>query len=413
MKRTILHCDLNCFFASVEMLYHPEYRNIPMAVGGDRKNRHGIILAKNVPAKEKGIKTAETIVDALKKCPELIIVDPDYASYEYFSEKVRSLYYEYTDRIEPFGIDECWLDITESISYFGSVEKIVNDLLRRVKEEIGLTLSIGVSFSKTFAKLGSDLAKEDCSYYIDSLDEIGNIPVGRFLFVGPSSVSILNAYGIFTIRQLADTPAERLEKIMGKSGKTLHRYANGIDDDCVSLFGSSYDPAKSISNCITSSRDLRDLDDVKIVLTAISQNIASRLRESGSYYHTVHLFVRDNKLKVRTFQKRLKENSDLGKDIYNNALILFETHCDFRIPYRSIGVAVTGLSENKDAFQTSFFENSSYSLKERKQETAIMEIRRRFGRNSIDLLRAYEDDTLSKTVLKNTVSHTERQDRPK
>ncbi|MBQ5554146.1 MAG: DNA polymerase IV, partial [Erysipelotrichaceae bacterium] len=161
MKRTILHCDLNCFFASVEMLYNPELRDVPMAIAGDKESRHGIILAKNVLAKKAGVKTAETIGDALKKCPNLVLRNADYETYEYFSEKIRDLYYEYTDRIEPFGIDECWLDITESIPYFGSAQKIVDALLYRSRTEIGLTLSIGVSFNKIYAKLGSDLAKED------------------------------------------------------------------------------------------------------------------------------------------------------------------------------------------------------------------------------------------------------------
>lgn len=402
MKKTILHCDLNCFFASVEMLYHPEYRNVPMAVAGDKENRHGIILAKNVPAKQNGVKTAETIGDAQKKCPDLILVKPDYPSYEYFSQKVRDLYYEYTDRIEPFGVDECWLDITASISYFGSVEKIVTDLLYRVKNEIGLTLSIGVSFSKVYAKLGSDMAKEDSAYYIDSLDDIRFLSVSKLLFVGAHTAETLKIHGISTIGQLADSSPSYLKTILGKSGLTLYRYANGIDENSIGIFEQKKEDVKSISNSLTSPKDLCDLDDVRIVLTILSQNIASRLRKKGLYYRTVHLFVRTNKLKVRTFQVSLKENSDLAKEIYDHALALFEEHCDFSIPYRSIGAAVSHLSENKDCFQTSFFESSSYSLKERKQEMAMEEIRRRFGKDSINLLRAYEDSVLSKQELKNS-----------
>ena len=210
MKRVILHCDLNCFFASVEMLYHPQLRNVPMAVAGDPKCRHGIILAKNVLAKQRGIKTAETIGDAKKKCPELIIQRPDYDSYSYFSDRVRSLYYEYTDLVEPFGMDECWLDVTSSIRYFGSIETIVSEILRRVKEEIGLTLSIGVADNKIYAKLGSDLAKEDSSFFIRSPEDVFDLPAESLLYVGKSAIDRLHSYAIYTIGDIAKQPCGRL-----------------------------------------------------------------------------------------------------------------------------------------------------------------------------------------------------------
>ncbi len=404
MKRTILHCDLNCFFASAEMLYHPEFRNVPMAIAGDIRQRHGIILAKNVPAKKKGVKTAETIGQALKKCPELILRSPDYETYDYLSQKVRELYYEYTDRIEPFGIDECWLDISESIPYFGSWQFIVNSLLRRVREEIGLTLSIGVSDNKVYAKLGSDIAKEDAYFKIDSLNDIGHLPVSSLLGVGEKSINRLQSHGIRTIYDAANSEPSYLSSILGKYGISLYLYANGLDTSKVARIDQMAEPIKSISNSTTCSKDICGIDEFKIVLMSLSENVAHRLNEKGLYYKTVHLTLRDTKLKVRTMQIKLKENSDLAKRIYDEALKLFVQNCDTSIPYRSVGVAVSGLSDRKEEGQIGLFEKSeTYSLKQKKKETAIEQIRRRFGRQAICSLRALEDSELSNVINKNTI----------
>ena len=401
MNKVILHCDLNCFFASVEMLHHPEYRNIPMAVAGDPKHRHGIILAKNVPAKRKGIKTAETIGEALKKCPELIILKPSYDSYEYFSEKVRDLYYEYTDRIEPFGIDECWLDITGSIAYFGSVEKIVNELLYRVKNEIGLTLSIGVSYNRVYAKLGSDLAKEDSACYISSLKDIEHLPAGSLLGVGYHTGEKLKTYGLYTIGDVAKKPLPYLKEILGKWGESLYCYANGYESDPIPRYKEVTEEVKSIGNSMTSIRDLKNMEDFKIVLSVLCDSVSARVRAKKMYFRTVHLQVRTRKLEVRTMQMRLKENSDLGKDIFNCAVTLFEKNCDFSIPYRSIGVSVSSLSFQKDVFQTSLFEKGGYSIKQKKEETARDAIRERFGHYALSSLRVLEDAGLSSFIPKN------------
>ena len=282
MKRVILHCDLNCFFASVEMLYNPHLRNVPMAVAGDPKRRHGIILAKNVPAKQRGIKTAETINDAKKKCPELIIRKPDYDSYSFFSKRVRSLYYEFTDLVEPFGMDECWLDITSSIRYFGSVETIVSEILRRVREEIGLTLSIGVADNKVYAKLGSDLAKEDSAFFIRCPEDVFSLPAEDLLYVGKSAITRLHSHAIYTIGDIAKQPRGRLEDLLGKWGTTLWNYANGKDDSPVSRYGVHDDTVRSIGNSTTSVRDLYDMDDLKLVLTGLCDSVSSRLRKQGS-----------------------------------------------------------------------------------------------------------------------------------
>lgn len=401
MKKVILHCDLNCFFASVEMLYHPEFRNVPMAIAGDPENRHGIILAKNVPAKRKGVKTAETIGDAKKKCPNLIIRTPDYESYEHFSNLVRKLYYEYTDRVEPFGMDECWLDITESIKLFGSVENIVKQILYRVKTEIGLTLSIGIADNKIYAKLGSDLAVEDSFYLVDSIEKIKDLPANNLLNVGTHTFETLKSYGIFTIGELANKPLDYLKSILGKFGETLYYFANGYDLSQVSLYDSDYEIVKSIGNSMTAVRDLYDMDDFKLILTVLCDSVSSRLRDQGMYFKTVHLYVRNKKLEGSSAQITLQENSDLGKDIFNAAVKLFNDNYDFAIPYRSIGVSVSKLSFNKEASQTNLFEDSNYSIKQRKKELALEDIRRRFGYHSVCNLRVLEDVELSNFDPKN------------
>ena len=400
-KKVILHCDLNCFFASVEMLYHPEFRNVPMAIAGDPENRHGIILAKNVPAKKKGVKTAEAIGEAKKKCPNLIIRTPDYESYDHFSKKVRQLYYEYTDRVEPFGMDECWLDVSESIKLFGSVENIVSQILERVKIEIGLTLSIGVANNKIYAKLGSDLASEDSYYVVNSLETVKDLPANNLLNVGYHTYETLKSYGIYSIGDLANKPINYLKGILGKFGETLYYFANGYDLSEVSLYDSDYEVVKSIGNSMTAIRDLYDIDDFKLILTILCDSVSSRLRDQGMYFKVVHLYVRNKKLECRSAQMTLKENSDLGKDIFEAAIELFKNNFDFTIPYRSIGVAVTKLSFKKEVSQINIFEDNIYSLKQKKKELALEDIRRRFGYHSISSLRVLEDIELSNFDPKN------------
>ena len=395
MKKVILHCDLNCFFASVEMLYHPEFRNVPMAIAGDPENRHGIILAKNVPAKLKGVKTAEAIHEAKAKCPNLIIRTPSYQDYDYFSNRVRSLYYEYTDRVEPFGMDECWLDITESIKLFGSVENIVKQILYRVKTEIGLTLSIGIADNKIYAKLGSDLASEDSYYVVDGLDKIKDLPAKDLLNVGYHTYETLKSYGIYTIGDLANKSIGYLKGILGKFGETLYYFSNGYDLSEVSLYDSDYEVVKSIGNSMTAVRDLYDMDDFKLILTILCDSVSARVREQGMYFKVVHLYVRNKKLESRSAQVTLKENSDLAKDIFDTAIKLFNDNFDFTIPYRSIGISVSRLSFEKEVSQTSLFEDNIYSTRRKNEELALENIRRRFGYHSVSTLRVLEDVELS------------------
>ena len=396
MKKLILHCDLNCFYASVEMLYHPELRNVPMAIAGDPENRHGIILAKNVLAKKAGVKTAEAIFEAKKKCPNLVIRTPDYNKYAYFSDKVKNLYYEYTDKVEAFGPDECWLDISGSVKYFGSIQYIVNEILRRVKEEIGLTLSIGVSNNKIWAKLGSDLAIEDSYYVISRLEDIEDLEASDLLGVGYHTYEKLKEYGIYTIGDIAKKPIDYFKKTLGKNGETLWYFANGYDLSDVKGYDEPEETIKSIGNSSTTIRDIYDMDDLKIILTILTDSVSSRIKDAKMFYKTVHLYLRNKKLEWKSMQKSLKENSDLASVIFNTCIELFEkNNMDFKIPYRSIGVAVSNLSYTKEVSEIDLYGNVNYSLKEKEKDLALEDIRRRFGYHSIGTLRVLEDRELS------------------
>ena len=400
--RVILHCDLNCFYASVEMLYHPELRNIPMAIAGDAENRHGIILTKNALAKKAGVKTAEPIWQAKQKCPNLIIREPDYESYEYFSKKVRALYYEYTDKVESFGLDECWLDISDSIKLFGSIKNIVIDILRRVKNEIGLTLSIGVSNNKIWSKLGSDIAGESEYYVISKLSDIESLPASSLLNVGTHTYDKLKSFGIYSIGDIAKCSSNYLKGILGKWGEMIWYFANGYDLSEVAGYNDPYEVVKSIGNSSTTVRDIYDMDDLRVVLTILSDSVGSRVKEAGMYFKTVHLYLRNKNLEWRTMQITLNENSDLVSTIFKSAIELFKkNNLNFNVPYRSIGISVSNLSFKKEASSIRLFDDNSYSLRERRIDEALDDIRRRYGYHSISKLRVLEDTELSNFDIKN------------
>ena len=284
--RVILHCDLNCFFASVELLSHPDLRDIPTAVCGDPASRHGIILAKNEPAKRLGIQTAETIWQAKKKCPGLVLLPPHHGLYREYSRRVNTIYEQYTDLVEPFGIDESWLDITGSMHLFGGDPKAIADALRRrLRQELGLTISVGVSFNKVFAKLGSDYKKPDATTVISRenwQDIVWPLPVGDLLFVGRAAGRVLHQYGVETIGQLAACSPQMLETLLGKLGLQLHEYANGLDGSPVRPAGQQ-EPVKSVGNGTTFPKNLTRWEEVQRGLAVLSDSVAMRLRQQGLY----------------------------------------------------------------------------------------------------------------------------------
>lgn len=397
MERTIFHCDLNGFYASVECLHHPEYRNVPMAVGGDAEKRHGIILAKNQLAKKYNIKTGEALWQARQKCPELVIVKPNFSMYLRFSRLVKAIYADYTDQIESFGIDEAWVDVTESLHLFGSAQELADEIRRRVREEIGLTLSVGVSFNKIFAKLASDYKKPDATTVItrENMNEIvWPLPVGDLLYVGRATEKKLNMLGIYTIGDCAEYDLAVLVRKLGKWGEYIWRFANGLENSSVSLQGSE-PTVKSIGNSTTTPRDLRCFDDIRIVCYILAESVAARLREAGLQCSTVTVYIRDVELEGCMRQTQLSFPSDISDEIAEAAMRLFKDNIKFDLPIRSIGVKASELSWGEQSFQLSLFGDQVKRDKSLALEKSVDVIRQRYGAKSVQRLMMLQDGLLS------------------
>lgn len=377
MERTVLHIDCNKFYASVECLYRPEIRNKPVAVGGDVESRHGIILTKNEIASKYGLTVGEPLWKARKKCPDLIIVPPNYPLYLRFSKLARMIYADYSEFIEPFGLDENWIDVSGSVQ---SGEEIANEIRERVKSELGITVSVGISFNKIFAKLGSDYKKPDAVTVISKdnfRDIVWPLPCGDLLMVGRATAAKLNSYGIKTIGELANTDEKFLKTVLGKNGQTLRDYANGLDISPVRRADEASD-VKSVGNSTTTPRDLVDNDDVKIVFRVLCESVATRLREQGIKGKTVTISVRDVNLNSFTRQQKMKSHSDISSEIHTCAMTLFLNNYNWLYPIRSLGVSVSD-------FDIDFCEQYDFSHsvenreKQEKIETAVDSLRRRFG----------------------------------
>lgn len=396
MERVILHCDLNNYFASVECIERPELRHVPMAVCGDPEGRHGIILAKNELAKRYGVQTAETVWQARRKCPVLTLVPPHHERYEYYSFRMNQLYGEYTDQVEAFSIDESWLDVTGSRALFGDGRQIADELRRRAREELGLTISVGVSFNKVFAKLGSDMKKPDATTVISRerfREMLFPLPVQDMLFVGASAAETLTRRGILTIGDLANTPPERLRAMLGKLGDMLWTYANGLDDAPVRRMDES-DPVKSVSNSITFPRDLVGEEDMKTGLLMLSESVGARLRRGQMSAQTVQVQIKSPDLKVISRQTTLRAPTASTKEIYQAAMEIARRAWDMRRPVRMLSLGCTHLSRPGDPVQISLFEGEDEGRHEKQMrlESTVDAIRRRFGSGSVSLGRTLQND---------------------
>ena len=389
MERVILHCDLNSFFASVELLSHPELRDLPVAVCGDPSSRHGIILAKNEHAKKFRVQTAETVWQAKQKCPSLVFLPPHHKLYGEYSRKVNAIYGQYTDLVEPFGIDESWLDITGSMHLFGGDPVAIADQIRlRVREKLGLTLSVGVSFNKVFAKLGSDYKKPDATTLISPdnwRDIVWPLPAGDMLFVGKAAQKVLARYGIHTIGELAGCRREMLETLMGKMGGQLHDYANGLDKSPVHPQGYR-EPVKSVGNGTTFPQNLTRWEDVRTGLSLLSDSVAGRMRRHGLYCGGVSVTIRTADFKTFSRQKQLDAPTRLMKDIYRAALELTEQAWKAPEPIRMLTVTALYITEDADSYRQLDLlggEAARRNEKQEKLEDAMAAIRDKYGKGAI------------------------------
>ena len=386
--RTILHCDCNNFFASVELLKYPELRDRPVAVAGDPEGRHGIILAKNMPAKRRGVQTAETIWQARKKCPDLVLLPPHHDEYEAMSRRVNAIYCSVTDQVEPFSVDESWLDVTGSQRLFGDGKAIADELRRRVREELGITISVGVSDNKTWAKLGSDYKKPDATTVI-TRENVANIlhplPIGDMLFVGHSAAEVLRRHGVMTIGALAAAPRESLVKWLGKQGESLWAMVNGLDASPVRRWGEG-EPVKSVGNGMTYSHDLVGEEAWKAGLMPLCDSVGSRLRAQGLKCRTITVQIKDPAFKVISRQKTLPMPTSLTKVIFREAYAILQQCWRTDAPIRLLTVTASGLCQADEAAaaQLSFLaEMQPDDPRQTRIEQAMDDVRRRFGRNAI------------------------------
>lgn len=393
MDRIILHSDCNNFFASVESVSRPELLNVPVAVSGAVELRHGIILAKNEIAKKFGVKTAEPVWKALKKCPELVLLPPHHKLYEEYSRRINEIYIEYTDLVEKFSIDESWLDVTGSTKLFGDGKAIADAIRERIKKELGITVSIGVSFNKIFAKLGSDYKKPDATTVIDR-DNFKKIlyplPVSSMIFVGKSIAETLSLCNIKTIGDLANTSPAFLEQRLGKAGTVLSKYAKGEDDDPVMPY--YYEtPPKSIGKGMTFVRNLVGEEDIKKGLFALCDNIAIQMREKNIKCMTVRVQVKDANLSTIQRQTTLKNPTYLAKDIFDAALELILANWSLKKPIRMLTVTGTNFISGDVGRQMSIFEEDKTDKKESIERT-MDRIRDTFGKNSIKRANVINND---------------------
>ncbi|MBR2877155.1 MAG: DNA polymerase IV [Clostridia bacterium] len=398
MERVILHCDCNNFFASVEANMNPELNNYAFAVCGDPEYRHGIVLAKNEKAKKYGVKTAEPIWQAKSKCRNLITVKPHYEKYKEYSQKIFEIYCRYTDLVEPFGMDECWLDVTGSQKLFGSGEEIANELRELIKREVGVTISVGVSYNKIFAKMGSDYKKPDAVTVItreNFKDLLYPLPAGELFTVGRKAASKLRNVGINTIGDIAEIGEEILEKLLGLQGKVIFQYANGYDYSTVKHF-QYRDAYKSIGNGMTFKVDLKTWADVRTCVFFLADKVSARLRKHDVECAGVQVGIRDTSLKTVMRSCQLDSPTDLAYDLADAAMKLIESNVDLEeSPIRALSVTGIKLLDSYSVFnQASFFDIEIHQKheKEERLEEARDKIRKKYGLGKLTRCSLIEND---------------------
>lgn len=383
------------FYASVELLNHPELKNVPVAVCGNPENRHGIILAKNTHAKKYGVKTAETVWQAKKKCPSLYLLPPHHHKYKEYSLRINEIYQRFTDLVEPFSIDESWMDVSASLKLFGTGREIADTIRETIKRELGLTLSVGVSFNKIFAKMGSDYNKPDGTTVIsrDNYKQLlWPMNVRNMFFVGSATADKLNKSGIHTIGDLALADAGLLSALLGKQGRMLHEYANGLDSSPVSHYAER-EKIKSVGNGTTFRRNLQGIDDIKVAVAALSDTVASRLRKYQMKGAGVKVDIKNPDFKVISRQKQLASPTNLAEEIFRQAISIIQTSWRLQDPIRMLTITAINLCDENSDQQLSLFDTDSRSQeKGERVERTIDSIRAKFGDNAITFGRVLNND---------------------
>ncbi len=397
-ERVILHCDLNNFFASVECIENPEYRDVPMAVCGNVEERHGIVLAKNERAKKFGVKTAETIWEAKIKCPSLVIAPPHYEEYVKYSKLVRSIYEEYADKVEPFGMDECWLDVSGSRYLFKSGKEVAYEIKERVKKETGLTISAGVSFNKVFAKLASDMKKPDAVTVISKANfrsVVWPLAAEEMIGVGKATKRKLNSIGVYTLGELANTDPAMLRLLFGKTGEQLSICAAGKDSSPV-ISKAEIPPAKSFGRSMTCAEDLKTPEEVASVMLYLTGKVAASLRENNVMATVVQIHIRDEKLVVRESQAHLSQPTRITEMLFSLGMELFSKVWKWDQNVRSIGIRACELVDENCFSQYNLFYSSLRYDKLEKLESKVFDICNKYGKNAV-----FRASTMSLATSKN------------
>ena len=385
MERAILHSDLNCFYASVEMMLDPSLRGKAVAVCGSTEDRHGIVLAKSEKAKKAGIKTGMVNWEARQLCKDLIVVPPQYDQYLKYSKLTQAIYQRYTDLIEPFGMDECWLDVTGSRMVCGDAMTIAEDIRRSVREELGLTVSIGVSYNKIFAKLGSDMKKPDAITEIRKdtfMEKVWPLHCSEMIYCGRATTAKLAKFGIHTIGDVAQTDPNFLKQLLGINGVALWRYANGTDSSRV-MHRDFVSPVKSVGHGITCVSDLENEEEVWKVILALCQDVGHRLRLHELSARGVQIAVRGNDLFGSQFQCKLPFKTQLPSEIGSAAFHLFQERYRWSSKVRAVTVRAIDLVPQNEADQLTLFVDNEKRNRREKLEDAIEELRGRFGKHAI------------------------------
>lgn len=383
--RSIFHSDLNSFYASVEILLDSSLQGKAVAVCGSTEERHGIVLAKSDKAKKAGVKTGMTNWEARKLCPELVMVPPHFDEYVKFSTKVRKVYEDFTDNVEPFGMDECWLQVLNRKNLASGGLEIAEQIRCAVRDATGLTVSVGASFNKVFAKLGSDMKKPDAVTVItqdDYRDKVWRLPVSDLIYAGRATTRKLGYYGIRTIGDLANSDPEFLRRLLGINGVNLWNYANGRDDSRVMDKDFSY-PVKSVGHGITCRADLVSEDEVWLVMLCLCQDLGHRLRQYDLAATGVQISVKDNALNTRQFQSQLPYSTQSPMEIALKARELFEEGYGWSNDVRAVCVRAIGLLPRSCPQQTDMFNNTAKIEKREKLDDAVEKIRSRWGNSAV------------------------------
>lgn len=382
MDRTILHCDMNNFYASVECVLNPAIKDKPVAVCGSEEERHGIVLAKNYIAKDFGVKTGDAIWQAKRKCKDIIIIDnPHFDKYATYSNKAKKIYQRFTDEIEPMGLDECWLDVTNSRRLFGSGKKIADTLRETIKNELGLTISVGVSFNKTFAKLGSDMKKPDATTVITKKnfkEIVWPLSVSDLFGVGRRTAKVLENNHIKTIGDLAEEKEERLYHLFGKNGISLYEKANGLENDEVPKYD-ELDEVKTISHGITTVKDMQNDNEVWKTMLMLTQEIAFKLREKNLRAGGISISIRDADLMWQQYRRKLGTTEQSAINIAKEAFKLFKEKYDWYKPVRNITIGTMYLVSEKAPQEISIFDHMQNKDKVEKAEKAMEDLNKKYG----------------------------------